>query len=95
MLLRIVRMEFQPDKLQDFDQIFLESRDKIAAFPGCHHVEMCKDPALEHVRYTFSKWAGPEALEAYRRSELFRTTWARTKVLFSGKPNAYSLISEA
>ena len=31
-----------------------------------------------------------EALNAYRHSELFRSTWAKTKVLFAEKPIAFS-----
>jgi heme-degrading monooxygenase HmoA len=48
------------------------------------------------VFFTFSIWENEEALENYRQSELFRSTWSKTKVLFSDKPNAWTvdLISE-
>mgnify|MGYP000058895001 CR=1 FL=1 len=92
MLLRIVRMEFHADKLDDFRHLFDEVQSKISGFPGCQHVEMCTDPDLENVRYTFSKWDDQAALDAYRHSELFDETWRRTKVLFAGKPQAFSLI---
>ncbi len=41
--------------------------------------------------FTFSVWTSAEHLDAYRNSELFRTTWARTKALFAEKPQAWSL----
>ncbi len=94
MLLRVVRLEFRPEALDDFEQIFEESSPLIRKFPGCSHVEMCTDLQNENVRYTFSHWENEEALNAYRHSELFQKTWAKTKVLFSGKPRAYSLLSK-
>lgn len=85
-------MDFDPSKTEDFLAFFETVRDRIASFPGCTHLELCRDAGLEHVYYTFSKWESEEALETYRNSELFKDTWAKTKVLFGGKPLAYSLI---
>ena len=93
MLLRIVRMEFRPEAIADFEKIFEESSPLIRSFDGCIHVEMCSDPQNENVRYTFSRWENEEALEAYRHSEFFRLTWKKTKALFADKPKAYSLLS--
>ncbi len=88
---RIVRMAFRPEAVDDFLQIFEESKDKIRAFPGCLHLELWRDRSRPELCFTFSIWSGPEALEAYRHSDLFRTTWARTKVLFAERPQAWSL----
>jgi len=93
MIKRIVRLEFQPDKTQNFEGIFQESKSFIKAFDGCLYLELCKDVAVDNVYYTVSHWKDAEALEAYRQSELFTHTWARTKALFSEKPKAYSLQS--
>ncbi len=92
MLKRIVRMEFDQEKVNDFLTLFAEVRDKIAAHQGCSHVELCKDVKLDNVYFTFSIWDCEEDLENYRRSELFEKTWARTKVLFSARPQAFSLL---
>ena len=91
MLIRIVRMDFEPTKVDDFLALFDTVKDKIKNFPGCTHLELCNDAKLDHVYYTFSKWEGEEDLENYRHSELFKGTWEKTKVLFGGKPLAYSL----
>ena len=90
MLVRFVRMTFQEDKLPDFHVIFDQSKHRIRAFPGNRHLELLRDPDNPSVRMTYSLWDSADALDAYRQSELFRTTWAATKVLFSEKPVAFS-----
>lgn len=90
MLIRFVRMTFQEDRLTDFLFIFDASKAQIRAFPGCRYLELIRDLDQPNVRMTHSRWESPEALEAYRQSDLFRTTWAATKVLFADKPMAFS-----
>ncbi|GAB2518136.1 putative quinol monooxygenase [Spirosoma aerophilum] len=90
MLVRIVRMTFQDGKLDDFHAIFDRSKHHIRAFPGNHHLALLRDPDQPNVRITYSLWESADALEAYRQSELFRTTWAATKVLFSERAMAFS-----
>ena len=90
MLVRIVRMTFQEDKLEDFHTIFDHSKHHIRAFPGNCHLELLRDPDHPNVRMTYSLWESADALEAYRQSALFRTTWTATKVLFSEGAVAFS-----
>lgn len=90
MLIRIVRMTFRPDELDAFMVIFARSYANIRAFPGCQHLDLLRDLDNPNIRMTYSLWESPHALEAYRESELFRTTWAATKVLFAEKPVAFS-----
>jgi autoinducer 2-degrading protein len=54
-------------------------------------VTLLRDLNDERIMMTYSIWTGPERLEAYRQSELFQQTWAKTKVLFADKPQAWSL----
>ncbi|GAA4823896.1 putative quinol monooxygenase [Algivirga pacifica] len=89
-LVRIVRMSFHPDKAADFLQIFQQAKSKIRNFEGCHHLELMQDPQDPHIYMTYSHWTNEDALEHYRHSELFKTTWAKTKVLFNDKPVAFS-----
>lgn len=91
MIKRIVKMTFQPEKVDQFLQIFEESSPEIRAFNGCRHLELwrCTDP--RHVLFTYSYWEDEKALEAYRRSLLFRDTWQRTKQLFDDRPEAWSV----
>ena len=90
MLVRIVRMTFQEDKLVDFQAIFDRSKHQIRVFPGNLHLELLRDPSHPAVRMTYSLWDSADALEAYRQSDLFRTTWAATKVLFAERAIAFS-----
>ena len=90
MLIRIVRMTFQPEKVDDFLNLFDEVKDRIRHFEGCQHLELWKDYNEEHVYLTYSIWDTEEHLDHYRFSELFKDTWARTKMLFSEKPAAFS-----
>lgn len=91
MLKRMVKMTFQKDRIADFLVIFEESKNLIRNFPGCQHLELLHLEGQPEVMFTFSLWDGPEALESYRQSELFRNTWSKTKVLFSEKPEAWSM----
>ncbi len=90
MLVRLVRMTFREDQLSTFHALFDGSKHAIRAFPGNHHLELLRDPTHPNVRMTYSLWESADALEAYRQSELFRATWAATKVLFADKPMAFS-----
>jgi quinol monooxygenase YgiN len=94
MIKRIVKLTFDPHHLEDFRQIFAESKQKIGAFEGCHHVELLQGIQPDNVFFTFSVWDDEAALDRYRQSELFKTTWAKTKILFTDKPAAWSVTLE-
>lgn len=83
-------MTFKEDKVLNFLEIFDESKTQIRAFEGCQHLELLQDQTQANVYLTYSHWQSPEALECYRNSDLFRSTWAKTKVLFAEKPMAFS-----
>lgn len=89
---RIVRMHFREDAVAQFlSDVFEPSKALIRAFPGCQGMTLLRDLAHPSILVTLSHWDGPEALEAYRASTLFRNTWARTKPLFAAPPQAMSL----
>jgi quinol monooxygenase YgiN len=92
MLTRIVRLTFAPERVGDFLEIFSSSQDKIRGFDGCHGVRLLRDTIAGNIFFTISEWESEAHLEHYRQSELFRATWARTKVLFSAPPLAHSTI---
>jgi len=91
MIVRIVQMTFDPAKVDDFRQIFEESKDKIRAFHGCRHVELWQDTKKSNVFFTHSHWDDEAFLDHYRGSDLFKDVWARTKAMFADKPQAWSL----
>jgi len=84
-------MTFIPEKTNDFLEIFEASKNKISVCDGCKKVELLRDTEHPNIFFTHSIWENENALENYRNSELFKTTWAKTKILFSEKPQAWSL----
>jgi len=91
MLIRIVKMSFEPSKTETFLRIFKESKIKIRAMEGCTHLELLQDYNQPNGFSTYSYWVNEEALNNYRNSELFKKVWSTTKALFNEKPIAFSL----
>jgi heme-degrading monooxygenase HmoA len=91
MIVRMVRMTFKEELIPDFMKVFDESKQLIRSFPGCLYLELLKNADQPHVIYTYSHWEQAADLENYRNSDLFNTTWARTKILFADKPSAWSM----
>ena len=84
-------MEFLPEKVSAFLAVFEASKQQIRGFSGCNYLALHTDSQRPNVKYTYSLWNSEEALTEYRNSDLFRETWAATKVLFQAKPQAFSL----
>jgi autoinducer 2-degrading protein len=85
-------MEFEPEKVDAFLALFSATRAKIASFEGCKSVDLLNSIEEKNVFFTYSLWDSEECLEAYRNSELFKQTWAKTKILFRNKAEAWSVI---
>jgi autoinducer 2-degrading protein len=95
MITRIVKMSFQPEKVNEFLELFHSSKQLIRNMEGCSHLELLRDKECQHLFFTYSKWDTEEHLQAYRHSEMFDSIWSRTKILFNQKPEAWSICSEA
>lgn len=92
MIVRIVKMTFKPEHLEHFiNEVFEHSKKHIRNFDGCTHLELHQDAAHKNILYTYSIWENEDCLNVYRNSELFEKTWAKTKVLFADRPQAFSL----
>lgn len=91
MINRIVRMSFEPDKIEDFLQVFENAKNRIAEFEGCEGLTLLRDAHQTHVMFTYSYWRNQDCLNKYRFSDLFKDTWAKTKINFNEKPLAWSL----
>ena len=92
MIKRIVRLTFRPEAVEAFlSEVFEQSKGSIRAFPGCRHMELLQQQGQPHILFTLSIWESEAALEAYRQSELFRSTWARTKAGFAEKAEAWTV----
>ncbi|GAA0871973.1 antibiotic biosynthesis monooxygenase [Gangjinia marincola] len=91
MLVRIVKMTFQKDKINNFEALFDEVKHKIRNSPGCRLLELYQDQNNPQVFFTYSYWVAEEDLENYRHSPLFNEVWTKTKAMFAGKPEAWSV----
>ncbi len=91
MLVRIVKMNFAPDKIDEFLANFETNKGKIRNFKGCRHLKLLRDKNQVERFFTYSYWDDENALENYRQSELFKGVWAKTKLLFNEKPEAWSV----
>jgi len=83
-------MNFHPDMVVPFLELFDDSAEKIRAVPGCLSLELLQDSRYPNILSTYSLWDSEERLNAYRSSDLFLTTWRKTKMWFSAPPQAWS-----
>ena len=91
MFVRIVKMSFEADKIDLFLANFNENKENIRKFKGCELLELYRDKTNTNVFFTYSNWQTEQDLENYRNSALFKNVWAKTKVLFNDKPQAWSV----
>ena len=91
MIKRIVKMEFEADKVEVFKFIFKQNKSKIIAQEGCYGLELYQDIHEYNVFFTYSKWKSQVHLDRYRKTELFKNIWKETKVFFCNKPIAWSV----
>lgn len=92
MIVRVVRMHFRTDAVDDFLSMFDSRKERIRHFSGCNHLELWQDANNQDVYYTYSYWDDEAALNHYRFSDFFKETWSITKSLFQDKPQAWSTI---
>ncbi len=95
MIVRIVRMNFQEHEIDAFLSLFESRKHQIRSFQGCQHLELWQDASIRSVFFTYSLWDNEEALNHYRFSEFFKDTWSKTKIFFSEKPTAWSVIPKS
>jgi len=91
MLVRIVKMTFQPSKTGEFLSNFERHKLKIRSFSGCQRLELYREHKQGNVLFTYSYWQSDNDLQNYRNSDLFKTVWKETKALFADKPEAWSV----
>jgi len=91
MFVRIVKMGFQPEKVETFLSDFEAIKSKVRGFEGCHFLELYRDKSNTNQFFTYSYWENEKALENYRNSELFKGVWKNTKQYFNQKPEAWSV----
>jgi quinol monooxygenase YgiN len=90
-MIRIVKLHFQEEKIQDFLDFFEEIKWKVATQPGCGGMKLLRDKKHPNIVFTYSKWVDESALNAYRDSETFGLVWPRIKPWFKHNAEAWSV----
>jgi Uncharacterized conserved protein len=90
MFVRIVKMSFKSDKINDFKAIFENKKEQIRQSKGCLLLELYQDNYNPQVFFTYSYWQTEHDLENYRQSEFLKNL-ARHKASFNKKPEAWSV----
>lgn len=91
MIIRIVKMHFAEENIPIFLTVFREKQGQIGSFPGCSGVSLLQSVQDPGIVFTYSQWQDEGALEKYRKSPLFRETWATVKPLFIRAAEAWSV----
>lgn len=91
MLIRIVKLHFQDDRIEDFLEFFETVKNRINSFPGCLGMKLLRDINTPSIVMTYSHWEDEQALENYRLSETFGEIWPSIKPWFAEKPEAWSV----
>ncbi len=92
MIIRIVKMTFDPHRVREFQDLFEQVKLNIVSFEGCMQLELCQSIHLPNVFFTYSIWENEQALENYRKSGLFAETWTLTKAMFASPAEAWSIV---
>ena len=91
MIIRIVKMTFREDEVDTFLEMFHSIKQKIRDFEGVEQLELYRDKNDINVFFTYSVWGDLHQLEHYRRSDLFKGVWTKTRTLFKEKAEAWSV----
>lgn len=93
-MIRIVKLTFKPEHVEDFLNHFQTVKNDINSFPGCLGMKLLRDQDKRNVFFTYSQWKNNSDLDNYRRSELFGGIWPKVKLWFDDKAEAWSVDSE-
>jgi hypothetical protein len=90
MIVRVVKLVIDPDKLDLFFSEFEKNKFKISSFKGCQGMKLLQDINQSNTIMTYSHWDSEEALQAYSDSNLFASVWDTVKPHFIERPQAWS-----
>ncbi len=87
MILRLVGLPVNPERVIDLEDTFARAQPRIAALPNCHHVSLLRTGSDDEPDYlTLSIWTDREDLETYRRSDLFKSIWPPIRATLRAEP---------
>lgn len=87
---RLVKLSFSEHYMNTFMESFEKKKQQILSYEGCLTVELYRDSVDNGLCFTVSTWKSEAALEAYRQSDWFQSTWKEVKQHFTDKPEAWT-----
>jgi quinol monooxygenase YgiN len=84
-------MTFQPEKVDEFLEMFDQKKEAIRATEGCQQLELIRNIDEPNVMMTYSFWTDEEHLNNYKKTDVFAEVWPKTKALFAARPEAWSM----
>jgi len=90
MIIRIVKMTFEKDKVDHFINFFEPFKMAIRNSPGCTYLQILRDVDQPHIIFSYSHWNNVADLDNYRYSTLFKQIWPTTKTYFAERPEAWT-----
>lgn len=91
MIIRIVKMTFKDEYIEEFHIFSRSIYSTIRNWQGCSHLDVLQDVENSQIFFTYSIWESQKDLQSYRHSEFFNKTWSKTKQWFAAKPEAWTL----
>jgi heme-degrading monooxygenase HmoA len=91
MIKRIVKLSFKESVHDLFPGIFENAKPVILKEFGCNKVRLWKDKGETGVYFTISEWDSEDELNKYRKSDFFKNTWSKTKIMFEQKAEAWTV----
>ena len=90
MVIRLVELSIQKDKLSIAKNILADVAPKVRNSPGCRHLRILMDLHNPSRITTYSHWNSEADLNAYRTSDVFKNFWTEIKPLFAVPAKAWS-----
>lgn len=90
-MIRIVKMTFEENKVDEFISYFNTINQVVNQFPGCRGMRLHRDLNPSNIIFTYSDWKAESDLENYRDSQAFKTIWSTIKPWFAEKAEAWSV----
>ena len=90
MIIRIVKLTIQDNKVGDFKSVFEKYKQAIQSSDGCIKLEGSQNIVSPNIFFTYSYWNSETDLNNYRNSPLFKEVWPQVKEMFADKHETWS-----
>jgi len=91
MILRIVKMEVDPHKIEIFNMFMNNLTDEKSRLEGCVHHDFFCDKKFINVYYSYTIWENVLNLKKYKKTPLFKEVVKTLKSLCMNEPYAWTV----